>query len=656
MWRPPHRRYSASVHVCRNAVVTEVPVRSVAGGLSKGERSLIDEVSADLESGTQDSKRRTDLFRALLRLQHTVAERTIPTVAGAKRDPHLVRLDHLAGVALAELGAEADPSWWSLADYDAATYGPLFGVSDDGDAAAEITRALLDSPKSQVLRGLGRLSLETIGACVDAERMSAAGELPVAISEYVSVRAAVVGRVPMTTNVGTVVLPRFYRTRPFVVYRANARPDPATAMARDLAVALQPYRDPPGGGDPRSVVAYVAFRGGDRVSRSRKVEVLRDLGGVLDQGEIGDPTIHRIGLLQRARDRGSAAPILAIDIAADAGLTDVLIEGDARFESQDQLLLPGLLAFFPPRRANEILAHARKRGVHVEPKNSIDLTTAWRTIWVGLTTARGMGCHLGKYGLFPLTVEEQLTTIRSVQERFPHWTATPAFYVDRPVVTASGVREERDVVDPLLELVAAAASAGVRVALVDSPDRTPLPAGSGLTPYHEDRGRRLIKRDPTDRAGVFTMDDIDRVRGANQAGDRPIGLMWAGGIDGRQAWELARRKEFGIFTTSSTARRVAVAGGPGDPSVTSEMEPTYFGVLGVRMVIEAGFLSAVAAQRGDTARERELVHAVEPVLQALEQGLLTTVAQKDRVPALDGLAAVLLRAWEEHLSAPSAAP
>ena len=624
----------------------------MARGLSKAERSLIDEASVELDGRASGAARRTHLLRELLRLHHTVAEVATLGVAGAERDPHVALLDRLAGVALTELGAAADPSWWSLADYDAATYGPLFGVSDDGDAAAEITRALLDSPKAQVLRGLGRLSLETIGACVDAERMSAAGELPVAISEYVSVRAAVTGRVPMTTNVGTVVLPRFYRTRPFVVYRTNARPHPTTALARDLAVALQPYREPPGGGDPRSVVAYVAFRGGDRVSRSRKVEILRGLSSVLGQGEIGDPTIHRIGLLQRARDRGSAAPRLAIDIAADAGLTDVLIEGDARFESQDQLLLPGLLAFFPSRRANEILAHARRRGVHVEPKNSIDLTTAWRTIWVGLTTARGMGCHLGKYGLFPLTLEEQLATIRSVQERFPHWTATPAFYVDRPVVTASGVHEERDIVDPLLQWVAAAGAAGVRVALVDSPDRTPLPAGSGLTPYHEDRGRRLIKRTATDRVGVLTMDDIDRVRGASQAGEKPIGLMWAGGIDGRQAWELARRKEFGIFTTSSTARRVAVAGGPGDPSLTSEMEPTYLGVLGVRMVIEAGFLSAVAGQQGDSAKERELVRLVEPVLQALDQGLLTTVGQKDRVPALDRLAATLVRAWEEHLTAP----
>jgi hypothetical protein len=159
----------------------------------------------------------------------------------------------------------------------------------------------------------------------------------------------------------------------------------------------------------------------------------------------------------------------------------------------------------------------------------------------------------------------------------------------------------------------------------------------------------LLKRQDTDRAGVLTFDDVDTISNAARAQPKPVRILWAGGLDGRQAHALARRGEFGIFTTSTTARRVAVRGG-GDPSLAARLEPTYLGVLGVRMVIEAGFLAGIAARQGDAQTESELDIAAEPVLAALETGLLASAQGKERIPSLDALYGILEPLWERHLS------
>jgi hypothetical protein len=564
-------------------------------------------------------------------------------------------LDSIASQGLLEVGGGP---WqpWSLREYDSARYGPLLGVSDDGGAANQIVRAFTDSPKSKVLRCRGELSLETIGGCVDAERISAAGELLVGPAEFAAVREAVIGRVPMTTNVGTVVLPRFYRAAPSVTVRADATAGELPQAIADLKAAFAPYRANPTGGPGRSVTAYVAFRSRDRIRTRRKVEILRELDRAVRDGATGDPVGFSIGLLQRAKDRGSAAPQYAIDLVAQAGLTKVLIEGAPRWESQDQLMFPGLLSFFSSRRVNEILAYAADKGVTIEPKNRIDPETAARTIWAGLVAARTMGAQLGKFGLFPLPFEQQSAVVGAVQGMLPGWTATPAFYVDRPLVTSTRVFEERALVDPIVRWIEAVSAAGANIVLLDAPDRTPHPAGTSQLPYQMDRGRRLLKRDDpsgrADRVGVLTAEDVDTISAAAKALHEPVRIMWAGGIDGRQAYDLARRGEFGIFTTSTTARRVAVRGG-GDPSLAARLEPTYLGVLGVRMVVEAGFLAGVAAAEGDARMAGEIDRTAEPVLAALESGLLVTADDDDRIPSLDALADILEPVWSRHLARPS---
>lgn len=609
--------------------------------LTDKERAELEAATATLEEREAVEPERIDALRALVRLQERVWARVPPDNPSASA----AELGRLADSAVRELGGTADPPIWSLRDYDADQLGPILGVSDDGDAGPAIVRAFLDSPKAVALRRRGLLSTRTIGACLDAERMSAAGELLVGIDEYTKVRNTAVGRIPITTNVGTVVLPRFYRTMPFVTFTEGGG-DPVPTAIRALRREFEPYRTPPAGGKPLPIIVYVAFRGGDRLRREEKLRRLSALADGVHSGEFCDPAIHRLGLLQRANDRGSSAPKFAVDLAADAGLTDVAIESHPRYESQDQLLLPGLLSFFPPERVNEILAHAAKRKVAIRTKNRIDVATAARTIWAGLTAARTMGAQLGKFGLFPLTLEEQIKTIELVRPWFGNWSATPAFYVDRPLVTEERVYRERELVEPATRWLEGAAAAGADVVLFDAPDRTPAPAGTGRRAYTEDRGRRLLKQNDEDELGVLTLDDLERLDQTARSQPTPVRILWAGGLSGRQAFELARRKAFGIFTTSTTARRVAVGARGGDPTLASELEPTYFGVLGVRMLIEAGFLAGAAK---DSQAARALEGAAEPVLQAVAEGLLSGATDANSLPMLERLRAVLEQGWEAHL-------
>jgi len=581
---------------------------------------------------------------ALARLRERVAARE-----GRHRQDPLARPEGFAAdtavvEALARVGMG---TWraWSLRDYDAERYGPVFGVSDDGRNAQTIVSAFLDSPKSRVLRDLGDLSLETVGACVDAERMSAAGELPVGPDEFGRVYAAAAGRIAMSTNVGTVVLPRFFRPDPFVTYRPEA-PDPIGAVIADTKALLTPYMAA-SGAPARAVVAYVFFRSQDRISKDHKVAVLSRLRAAIESGEIGDAGRHSIGLLQRAHDRNSTAPRFAIDVAVDAGLREVRIEGRARLESQDQLLLPGLLAFFEPKVVKTILAYAQTNGIHIQPKNSVDPDTAARTVWAGITAARTMGAQLGKFGLFPLTLEQQAEAMQSVSKMVRDWTATPAFYADRPLVGKLGLYQERDAVDALEQWLAAAGGSGFAVVLIDAPDRTPWPGGTARRAYHEDRGRRLIKRGPSDRDGIFEFEDVDRIRKA--AARHGLRVMWAGGLDGDQVFKLAWRGEFALFTTTATARRVPVRGRV-DPSMATRLQPTHNGVLGAKMIVEAGFLAGRAAARGDATAEGAIRTAAAPVIEGLDSGQLAVATTGPLLDAMHTLAGTLEPVWRQHFA------
>jgi hypothetical protein len=614
--------------------------------VNSSEHRRLQTIEEKLREVAPETPERATLLRSALRLRRDLNARRLKAGGVPERGDRCDRLDALAATALSELGSIGEPPTWCVGSYDADRFGPILGVSDDGDAAETIVRAFMSTPKAASLREAGLLSSRTLGACVDAERITAAGELLVGPDEWARILEAADGVTGLSTNVGTVVLPRFFRPRPAITVTASD--DPVDVAVEALTAEFHDYMG--GSGRPaRAVTVFVGFRAHDFRKR-QKVRILRQLQEVVASGRVCDPEVHRIGLLQRVADRPYAAIGLAIDVAAEAGVAEVMIEGEIRYEARDQLTMPGLLTYLAPGVVNRVLEKATTVGVTVVAKNEIDVATAARTVWAALSTARGMGAHLGKFGLFPLTIEQQLEAIRTIRPWFPTWTPAPSFYVDRPALTSGGVFEERDLTEVAIGWVRGAADAGADVVLFDSPDRTPAPAGTGTVPYREDRGRRLVKRHALDPAGVLTFEDVGRILAVAQCVTPPVRTLWAGGLSARQAYELSGMGAFGLFTTSTTARRIGVRNPEADPAATSDLEPTFYGVLGVAMVVEAGFLRSAAQRSGNRGLARSLIRAVEPVLDVLDRGLPNREPAHAGVAVLDDLRAVLEPAWRSHLS------
>jgi hypothetical protein len=87
-----------------------------------------------------EERRIADAYREILREYRTIA-------SGSRLPGHRWRSAALK--ALGYLGGDADRIRTSLRDYDHHRYGPFLGVSDDGDAAAEVYAALA-SPGSRL--------------------------------------------------------------------------------------------------------------------------------------------------------------------------------------------------------------------------------------------------------------------------------------------------------------------------------------------------------------------------------------------------------------------------------------------------------------------------------------------------------------------------
>ena len=121
------------------------------------------------------------------------------------------------------------------------------------------------------------------------------------------------------------------------------------------------------------------------------------------------------------------------------------------------------------------------------------------------------------------------------------WTAIPAFYVDTPLVTATEVFDVAECEVAARRWMKAARGAGATIVLFDAPDR--------VSP------RKLVRA--TDRTdGVLTPDQIEALRDYGEL--LGLEILWSGGITAPQAFDLARRRVFGIFSTSSTADKMAV--------------------------------------------------------------------------------------------------
>ncbi len=497
------------------------------------------------------------------------------------------RLRRLAARAFDALEGQADPAPRSLRDYDSERFGPYLGVSGEGNAAAAIAAAAQSSPK---VRALGVREPLEIGVAHDAERLGSVGELPVGPDEYRDIRLQCLGRILTSTNIGARLNVRFYRSLPVVwVNRGDFRAV-AEAARRQAGELVAPFLRTPDR-RPRPITLLVRFRAG--IPRDFRVRVLKTLLRDLARNKIGDARFHSLGLLAKVRKGtpGVEDVFEAIELAHEAGIATVAVEGTVRSAAEDFLSMPGLLQYFNPQNVGRLLERARARSMRLVTKNPVDTESVARHAWTGLSAARRMGLELGKYGLFPLSLEESRLVIQSLQRWFSAWTAAPAFYIDVPTLTASRVFTSREAPEAVRVWLKMAARYGVRVVLIDTVDKS--------------KGRRLMKLHPRDAKGILRAEEIralDRF-----ALKRGVRALWAGGITLDQAYEFGRMGVFGIYVTTAATKAVPVSPAHRrDVSLAAERLPTRENVARVKLLLEAGFLSGRLG-KGKLAKEIDSV-------------------------------------------------
>jgi hypothetical protein len=541
--------------------------------------------------------------RDVLEYQATVnASRTDPEPQKGERDYE--RLWEMAKRAMAILGGQAEPPLQTLADYDSSRYGPMLGVSDEGSATAAIRRGALAAPKAAALPERTPLSL---GIAHDAERLGAVGEVAVGPDEFATIRLAARGRVLTTTNVGTRVNARLFLAPP----ELRVRRDGLDNAIERLKIAFAPFVKAVSG-RPRKLTVLVRFSPNFPV-RQRKA-ALRKLQAAVAAGQFCNPKWHCLGLYVNpgvGKQMGSRVRD-GIDLAATAGLRDVAVVGlhDERFG---------------PFELDEILEHAAERGVRVVPRDHIDPQTTARHVWTGLAVARHMGLELGKYGLVPLTFEDQKQVVARIQYWFPDWCAAPVFYVDYPLVTATRAYHGASLGEGVRKWLEMIAGLGVRVVLIDTAKKS--------------EGRRLLKDLPDDDQGFFIADEVkDLTAFAVRLG---VKVLWAGGITPAQAYTLGRLGVFGLYVTTAAASLLPLdAKTRRDPGMLGIREPQAPAVARVKLLIEAGFLVSRGAAQ----------------LAAGAQALLAALAANDEDAARQSesaLHAATVEAWRTYLAGTS---
>jgi hypothetical protein len=518
-----------------------------------------------------------------------------------KGEPEYERLWQLAHDAMANLGGQAVPSLETLADYDAKQYGPMLGVSDAGIATAAIRKGALAAPKAAALAKRTPL---TLGIAHDAERLGAVGEVAVGPDEFATIRLAARGRVLTTTNVGTKVNVRTFLGRPVVPVRTGG----AEQSINRLKELFEPFVKT-ASGKPRSLTVLISFA--TNMTKRQRGQMLAQLGAAVAKGDFCKPKWHRLGLLVdpgRAKERVTRAKE-GIDFAASAKLTEVALAGldDDRFDPDE---LDGLLKF------------AAAKKVQLRSRNRVDPQTTARHVWTGLTVARNMGLELGKYGLAPLSFEDQKEVVARIQYWFPHWCAAPVYYIDYPLVTAKGVYHGPSLGNGIRRWLEMVAKLGVRVVLIDTAKKS--------------EGRHLLRDSTEDTRGFLTADEIKELNAF--AADLGVKTLWAGGISLPQAYTFGKLGVFGVYVTSAAASlkplsRQALR----DPFLTSLREPQLEAVTRVKFLIEAGFLVGRGAAD----------------LEADAEAMLAAVAAKNE-PEAARLQAELhprvVAAWRNHFS------
>lgn len=485
-----------------------------------------------------------------------------------------------ARAAFLHLGGDPARPTYSLKDYDHVRYGPFLGVSDEGSAVTAIREAAYASPKARALAASARTPM-TIGLAIDAERLGGVGETAVGPDEYADIWQGAVDRILVTTNIGTRVNVRFYRreTRVLVVRGDRAALE---AVKDQIAAAFKPFVETPDK-RPRPATVLVDVPRFSRMTAIERRRALRALNRFVTSGAAAGrkraPKGQRLGLVAWVSrgDEGQAQSIAAIDLAASAGIRLVVLDGVKSKAADAAGALAGLLDYFEPRIVGPLLRYARDHRITLRAANLPDTDTIARSIWVGLTTARNMGANLGKYGCFPLTLEEIDRVVEQIQSWLPEWSAAPVLFVDQGVLRPDAVDVGHDLPRGIKAWFNTVAKHGVKVVLIDTVDKA--------------SGRGLLRKDRADKKGYLTPGQIATLE-AHARGLR-IKTLWAGGFRLRDAFALGKLGVFGIYVTTAAATTIPVAGSYiRDPALAGLKEPSKEAVLRTKILLEAGFLAS----------------------------------------------------------------
>src|SRR5207253_2177531 len=104
--------------------------------------------------------------------------------------------------------------------------------------------------------------------------------------------------------------------------------------------------------------------------------------------------------------------------------------------------------------------------------------------------ARAMGFDLGKFGLVPLTLEEQQEVIVRIQYWMKYWAAAPVCYVDYPILTEKQIYAGPTLAAGIKRWLQLVKRMGGRTVLIDTAKKS--------------EGRSLLKTSPDDDKGFFS--------------------------------------------------------------------------------------------------------------------------------------------------------
>lgn len=484
-----------------------------------------------------------------------------------------------------------------LERYDAVKYGPLLAVSDEGDNAPAIAAAAYASPKARALRNA---SATSVGVMIDGERMVSAGEGPIGPTEYAKVYAAARNKTYCSTNVGVRANTRVYELLPEFAIAAAAEDE--SAWIADVFAAFAPFINTPNG-VPRPLTVRLVVQPSDAAATVARLVAKLEAGRA--SGKLGPKSLHAFALLSISDvPIAKGAPADEIErvfaIAAQSGIAEVAIDGPLTMWAREHISVASLLNVADVPTLQALFAAARKNDVRLVYRYRVDVDSTARTIWTGLYTARAHGFSAGKYGLTPLTLEEQERVVTLVSGWTKGWTTVPAFYVDTPLVTADDVYDASRAFDAAVLWMQRMHAAGAKLALFDCPDRL--------------AGRYLI-HDAQHPTGVFTLAQI----AALETRAKAIGIkpMWSGGLSARLAYAMGVQRVFAIFCTGAAARAVAVHGDfADDPDLAYEIAPTQSGVQHIQTLLQAGFLATTLS-----ASDPTLASAIQAQAQSLLRSL-----------------------------------